>query len=201
MTCEYKNYQELQNNPQENVHYRIETNNRNGQILIFTPHGGGIEPGTSELVKAIAGEDFSYYIFEGTGRDCKKMHITSTNFDEPRCLEMVARFQTSLAIHGFDESEPLIYAGGRDINLTEKFVHGLEKRGYSICYGSNDYAGSYLTNICNRTYTNKGVQLELSCGLRSTFFENWYTRRGRLATTPIFIDFVSAIRAILQESP
>ena len=37
--------------------YRIVQKDRGGKFLILAPHGWGIEPGTSELVKAIAGDD------------------------------------------------------------------------------------------------------------------------------------------------
>ncbi len=47
--------------------------------VILAPHGGGIELGTSEVAKQIAGEDLSCATFEGrkpTGNS--HLHITST---------------------------------------------------------------------------------------------------------------------------
>jgi phage replication-related protein YjqB (UPF0714/DUF867 family) len=53
-------------------------------VAVIAPHGGGIEPGTSELATAIAGDDFSLYLFEGLkSAGNGELHITSTNFDEP----------------------------------------------------------------------------------------------------------------------
>jgi phage replication-related protein YjqB (UPF0714/DUF867 family) len=37
-------------------------------LAILAPHGGGIEPGTSELAEAVAGEGLSFYAFEGLKR-------------------------------------------------------------------------------------------------------------------------------------
>jgi len=45
---------------------------------ILAPHGGGTEPGTSQIAKQIAGKDLSYATFEGlkpTGNS--RLHITS----------------------------------------------------------------------------------------------------------------------------
>ena len=35
------------------------------RFAVMAPHGGGIEPGTSELACAIAGKQHSYYTFSG----------------------------------------------------------------------------------------------------------------------------------------
>lgn len=45
--------------------YSIIVRNSNSRVVIAAPHGGGIEAGTSEIALAIAGQDYSYYIFEG----------------------------------------------------------------------------------------------------------------------------------------
>src|SRR6266508_2777609 len=101
----------------KNIDYRVTIINRGGSIVIFTPHGGGIERGISELVNAIAGNNLSYYLFEGLmckAKDSHKMHIKSTKYDEFRSLEMVRKFETALAIHGCDDKKPIIYVGGKD---------------------------------------------------------------------------------------
>ena len=54
-------------------------------IVILAPHGGKIEPGTSELARAVAGSDIALYLFEGVKPSGNRaLHVTSTNFDEPR---------------------------------------------------------------------------------------------------------------------
>jgi poly-gamma-glutamate hydrolase-like protein len=63
---------------------------RNFAALV-APHGGGIEPGTSELADAIAASDLSFYTFEGLKPSGNTdLHITSTRFDEPMCLTLLA---------------------------------------------------------------------------------------------------------------
>ncbi len=34
-------------------------------IAVMAPHGGGIEPGTSEIANRVAGDEHAYYSFEG----------------------------------------------------------------------------------------------------------------------------------------
>jgi phage replication-related protein YjqB (UPF0714/DUF867 family) len=45
--------------------YKIKSVARESAIAIIAPHAGKIEPGTSEICRAIAGHDRSYYVFEG----------------------------------------------------------------------------------------------------------------------------------------
>jgi phage replication-related protein YjqB (UPF0714/DUF867 family) len=55
-------------------------------VAIIAPHGGKIEPGTSEIAAAIAGDDYSLYRFQGLrDRPREELHITSAKFDEPTC--------------------------------------------------------------------------------------------------------------------
>lgn len=184
----------------EEVDFRIRPVDRGGKIVIIAPHGGGIERGTTELTRAIAGEDFSYYIFEALMKKAsqsQELHITSTHFDEPRCLDLVKRFQSSVAIHGCVGVAPIIYAGGRDGDLKEQLVTKLKQRGYDIQYGSGEYAGSFPSNICNRTNSRRGVQLEFSNGFRRLLFDDWRKRDGRRTTTALFERLVSDIRDML----
>ena len=50
----------------EELNFRVQINFiKEANIVIIAPHGGGIEPGTSELAIAIAGEELSFAVFEG----------------------------------------------------------------------------------------------------------------------------------------
>jgi phage replication-related protein YjqB (UPF0714/DUF867 family) len=56
------------------------------RVAVIAPHGGGIERGTSEIARAIAGEDFNVYALEGikpTG-NYKALHLTSRLFRRAR---------------------------------------------------------------------------------------------------------------------
>jgi phage replication-related protein YjqB (UPF0714/DUF867 family) len=75
------------------------------RIAIIAPHGGGIEPGSSTIARAIAGEDINMYLFEGikVAKGNAIVHIASHHFDEPRCLgEAVGTLFHSVRSHSWD---------------------------------------------------------------------------------------------------
>ncbi|TGZ37611.1 hypothetical protein EN805_34130, partial [bacterium M00.F.Ca.ET.162.01.1.1] len=83
----YQNFSQLKSDTvkQRDWQRNIKKTN-NKDILITAIHGGGIEPGTSELAKIISKKgDFNLYSFEGLLKsNNKQLHITSTNFDDPK---------------------------------------------------------------------------------------------------------------------
>jgi phage replication-related protein YjqB (UPF0714/DUF867 family) len=115
----YRNFTELSESEREDIDFRIHAVKREGSSsVIVTPHGGAIEPGTSEVAKEVAKNDLSMAIFEGIKpKDNRRLHITSTNFDEPRCVELVQESITVVAIHGEGSSELSVFLGGRDDEL------------------------------------------------------------------------------------
>jgi phage replication-related protein YjqB (UPF0714/DUF867 family) len=71
-------------------------------VLTIAPHGGRIEPGTSEIAALIAGESYNLHRFEGRkppGQNAV-LHITSHHFDEPRALNLARKCRIVLGIHG-----------------------------------------------------------------------------------------------------
>lgn len=195
----YQNFQQLRQNEKEGVDFRIRQRVvDDAQTVIVAPHGGGIEPGTSEIAEAIAGNDFSFYAFEGIkpggNRD---LHITSTRFDEPRCLKLVQTSERVVTIHGEESDASVVYVGGRDVRLRRRIGAALKKAGFvARAPRRSPLRGEDPRNICNRGISRKGVQLELSAGLRRMLFES-LTRCGRQKRTARFDGFVSAIRSTL----
>ena len=124
MPDKYRNFQELQQDLQVEVEYRIRVQLRLQATAILAIHGGGIEMGTSELASAIAGNEFSLYLFEGLSGNNQFLHITSTNFDEPLCLQFVEKHCTALSVHGFAglQTDPLVYLGGNDLPLVQRLL-------------------------------------------------------------------------------
>jgi phage replication-related protein YjqB (UPF0714/DUF867 family) len=97
----YKSYAELHENEREGIDYRVCMIDRAAPVAVIAPHGGTIEPGTSELATTIAGESYSLYCFEGLRpRPHRDLHITSTNFDEARCLHLIAKHNFVVSVHG-----------------------------------------------------------------------------------------------------
>ena len=192
----YRNFAELSGAEREDLDFRISAVKREGSTtVIVAPHGGAIEPGTSEVAKEVAKNDLSLAIFEGIKRKGNKhLHITSTNFDEPRFVELVQVSDTVVSIHGEGSDELSVFLGGRDVELRAKLKSVLEWHGYSVKTHENpDLHGLNEANICNRGRHGVGVQLELSSGLRRTFFQS-LTDKGRKKPTDELARFAAAVR-------
>src|ERR1700722_1370321 len=75
--------------------FRVEFGDNNiERCLLVAPHGGGIEPGTSEILKAVAEPGgWAWYEFAGFLRQGNKdaLHIPSTCFDEPTLMTLLPR--------------------------------------------------------------------------------------------------------------
>ena len=191
----YASFDELCQHAVEGRDFRIRAVSRPGQVAVIAPHGGGIEPGTSELAEAVAGTAFSFYAFEGIRpNNNRDLHITSTRFREARCDALVAASRLVIAIHGEDSDDEAVFIGGLASEVLKAVEESLEAAGFSVERHVNpSLQGESRDNICNRGARGEGVQLEVSSGLRSTFFER-LTRRGRQKTTDRFAAFVEAVR-------
>jgi phage replication-related protein YjqB (UPF0714/DUF867 family) len=165
-------------------------------VAVIAPHGGGIEPGTSEIARGIAGVEHSLYSFEGRKRTRNKdLHLTSTNFDEPTGVKITNQSERVLAIHGCSGRKPVVYLGGLDAELKNKIRECLIEVGFKAEEHSDpDLQGISPDNICNRSKNNCGVQLEISYGLRKLMFENVDKREGRTRTKSYFDKFIFAVR-------
>jgi phage replication-related protein YjqB (UPF0714/DUF867 family) len=201
MPDRYRSYAELARTEREGDDYRLVLQPRLSPVMVIAPHGGGIEPGTSELAQALAGEHRSLYCFEGlrtTGS--ARLHITSTRFDEPGCLQMLQQAHTAVALHGCDDVLPVVYVGGLHEPAAAHLCQQLVQAGFPACRDTTHHAGIDPTNLCNRGQSGKGVQLEISRGLRQQFFAG-LTRPQRQRVTPMFESFIATLsRALLDEA-
>jgi phage replication-related protein YjqB (UPF0714/DUF867 family) len=136
-------------------------------VAIVAPHAGAIERGASEIAVTIAGADFNLYLFEGIGPDAYRLHITSSRFDEPECLALVAACSIVVTVHGchYADHDETVYLGGRDAERRDAIGSALRAAGFKAKTDTRNPGRSRL-NICNRGSTGKGVQLEISRDLR-----------------------------------
>jgi phage replication-related protein YjqB (UPF0714/DUF867 family) len=138
------------------------------RVVILAPHGGKIEEGTSEIAVLIAGADHSLFCFEGLksyGRN-RDLHITSHRFDHPDCLDMAARRDIVVSVHGC-MGHSRIFVGGLDLDLSRRLSSGLAAEGYVVISEGHKYPGRHPFNICNRGLRKKGAQLEITYDLRA----------------------------------
>src|SRR5712691_6234203 len=166
----YKCFAELKASELLDTDYAVVATPRNGtRVAVIAPHGGGIEPRTAEIAQVIAGGQFSVYCFKGLKKKGNKtLHITSPNFDEPKCLKLIGTHTWVLAIHGFDSEGQRVLLGGLDAALVRDLARGLSTVGITAETSGHKYTGTCLTNICNRGATGKGAQFELSMAFRKS---------------------------------
>ena len=181
--------------------YSILVRNAGIPVVVAAPHAGGIEPGTSEIALAIAGNDLSYYLFEGKkAQGNGELHITSSNFDEPQCLALLSAACIVLTVHGEDSEAEVVYLGGRHTAAIASVRAALEPHGFAVREHSNpQLQGLNSRNICNIGRIGAGVQLELSGGLRRSFFQS-LSRTGRKKPTPRLSQFSALVRHALLEN-
>jgi phage replication-related protein YjqB (UPF0714/DUF867 family) len=163
----YYSFNELKNHQKLNRDYKISISNVGSQITIIAPHGGKIEPRTSDLAKIIAQTQYNFYCFEGIkNKNNGCLHITSHNFDEPRAVELVSRSNIVVAIHACTGNAGLVHMGGLDEELKVAIANELEARRIRVSREHPGFQGSNPYNICNRGTSGKGVQLEITRDLR-----------------------------------
>jgi phage replication-related protein YjqB (UPF0714/DUF867 family) len=197
MVDKYGSFSELARSMTEGRDFLRRRRKRGGATAVIAPHGGGIEPGTSEVAEAVAADDFSFYAFEGIKAKNGDLHITSTHFDEPRCVALVRVSPRAISIHGHKHERQVVFLGGRDEPTLSRLRKSLLARGFH--YETHvSVKGLNQRNICNRTASGVGVQLELSKGLRRSFFKS-LSKSGRRSKTRRFHQFVAAVREAIDE--
>jgi len=169
----HQNFAELIRHEREGVDFRICRTIRPAPAAIIAPHGGKIEPGTSEIASAIARDCYSLYCFRGLKR-CGNLnlHIKSTNYDEPTCLELLARCDVVVSVHGLRGEDQFVDVGGLDFALRNTICGSLSARFDARVTKTGRYAGVSRANICNKGRRGAGVQLEITRALRDALSES-----------------------------
>jgi phage replication-related protein YjqB (UPF0714/DUF867 family) len=192
----YKNFDQLRRHEREGVDFVIRRKRQRASVAIIAPHGGKIEPGTSEIAAAIAADIYSLYCFEGIKKRMNRnLHITSTNFDEPQCLKLVARSNVVVAVHGRGGARRRIDVGGRDTELRTQISTNLRDAGFNagvVTHGRR--AGTSPRNVCNRGRSGAGAQLEVTRCLRNAL----YADRRRLRIFAHAVQTAIEARAIKE---
>ena len=186
------------------------------KTVILAPHGGGIEPGTSELCLAVAGYHpanlpdtppagvtYDYWMLEGVReRGNAPLHVPSTGCDDGMAVSLCAGALNALSLHGFEPKPPLpadkrlVLVGGGDEDLRLLLLRTLDAAGLPVedAAGRGELDGNSSLNIVNRTRRGKGAQLEVSKPLRDAMFTVNTRPRRKHTTTEVFWTFVAACR-------
>ncbi|WP_363349232.1 poly-gamma-glutamate hydrolase family protein [Methylocystis echinoides] len=195
MADRYDSFAALAAREIEGAHYRIRVAQRASPLAIVAPHGGFIEPGTSEAALAIAHECFSFYCFESLTLRAKGdgLHITSTRFDEPQALQLVAASEVVIGVHGRKNGDDgaSVWVGGLHEALRDSICAALLDSGFRAkpVGEGHPLAGRDPRNICNRGRCGAGVQLEIPRALRISFSHDEASRHA----------FADAVRGALRQ--
>lgn len=195
-----RSFKELYKKRQEDSDYSRYSKDRKSSIMIIAPHGGGIEKGTSEIARALAGKDYSLYILEGiqkTGN--KKLHIDSRTFDDPVCIKILKRAVTAITIHGCVGEDAITHVGGKNKEFRNQVIEALTSADFYAVKDTTKHRGIHRMNICNRCMSGEGVQLEISRGMRRILFEDMNKRKGREKPTQVLFDYVVSIRTAMDD--
>lgn len=193
----FKTLADIYSHKKEGLDFQRIWTDRGTRFALIAPHAGGIEPGTGKLVEAIAGRTFSYYIFEGLQSEGnKELHVPSTLFDDPACLALVQKTEIAIAFHGYRGSDKKVLVGGLNQICVNHLIQQLTNHGFPATRDQTNHGGVNPANICNRCASQQGVQLELSRGLRETFFKT-LDRPGREHPTDDFRRFSFSIHKAL----
>jgi phage replication-related protein YjqB (UPF0714/DUF867 family) len=163
----YSSFVELQDHETLDEDYTLSFRDAGSRVTIIAPHGGKIEPRTSDLVRRIAGEDYNFYCFEGIKeKDNACLHITSHRFDEPGAIKLVSKSELVVAVHACTGTAGLVHIGGLNKKLGRMIAKELQDCGIGVSNDHPRFQGSNPDNICNRGATGIGVQLEVTRDLR-----------------------------------
>ena len=183
----YGSFDELRRAEREGVDFRIRVMRREASVAIIAPHGGKIEPGTSELTEPSRAMTTGF-IASKASRSC--LIATSTS-RRPISASPDARNSWSRAIGSW----PCMAAASGSGNLSKwegwtrtcatLFAGSLQDAGYSAeVVTSGGLAALSPANICNRGARRRGVQLEVTRGLHDML----------LAQPQGLVDFAQAVR-------
>jgi phage replication-related protein YjqB (UPF0714/DUF867 family) len=190
------------------------------QLAVIAPHGGGIEPGTSELCLAVAGYHpaslavtpsggpvYDYWMFEGLrSSGNSELHVTSTHCDDPYARALCAGARYAVSLHGcttsaagLPDGTAAVLVGGRDSTLRSYLLQRYAQAGIQAVDASNhpSLSGTDPDNIVNRTLLGMGAQLELTTPLRTAMFGTNTRAERKNTTLTTFWNFVAATRTAI----
>jgi phage replication-related protein YjqB (UPF0714/DUF867 family) len=192
------------------------------QTIVMAIHGGGIEPGTSEIALAAAGYHpatllpatdgrglHDFWIFEGLLReDNEDLHVTATNYNEPIATELVENARLCISLHGCSDTKAnmsnthplgLIQIGGLDFELRDLVLAELTAAGIPA-ENATVLKGEETENIGNKTQLGGCAQLEMGASYRASLFGTNTRPRRKHTTNEEFWLLVRALRKAMSHT-
>ncbi len=198
MDC-YDSFAELSKHEKPFRDYHILMRKGPSGIAIMAPHGGRIEFGTAAIAESIAHPEHTFWAFRGIKKGGNRMlHIASTRYDVPGALDVALAAKTVVTIHGCRDRAPAVYVGGRHRELALRIQRSLREAGFDAQRNiRRALRGESPVNLCNRCSSGKGVQLEITAGLRKRMF-TWPTGKGIIIKRKSYHRFTRAVKDVLM---
>lgn len=190
----YPSFASLQKKETCGVDYEVRVRSAHSGIAVMAIHGGGIEPGTTEVADAIAGDNHTFYSVVGLKPSGNAaLHISSHQFDEPIGCGIADNSRIVVSIHGCKDGKSMTYVGGRHASLKRVIKHMLAENRFPAADAVR-FPGVNHKNICNRSPEGKGLQLEISFGMRQQLFAD-LSHFPRDPINSLFSEYILAIRS------
>lgn len=163
----YRTMQELAFKEREGVDFTRTFVDRNSSVVIVAPHGGNLEPGTSEIAERLADANLSVYCFNSLKPQTdESLHITSRLFDCLYCEQLVTKSEHVLTVHGCRGDFEAVFVGGKNRELGYELSRRFREEALIPSVPDPVYFGRDPKNICNRGSSGFGIQLEITTALR-----------------------------------
>jgi phage replication-related protein YjqB (UPF0714/DUF867 family) len=195
----YSSYTELAREMKSGIDFEvIYRNSGSRSYLIAAPHGGYMEPGSTEIANAIADDLFGFYTFSSIRRNTAPlMVLPSLRFNEPWLRSVSKRYRGVISIHIIPGSDRAIYVGGTYRKLANIISSALQADGYTVKTLPN-WSPAYNSNNFFNKGVNGGIRIEISSGLVYDMFrgpvENPIVRLDPLRRTSDFRRFVRVVQ-------
>jgi phage replication-related protein YjqB (UPF0714/DUF867 family) len=198
----YRDFSELVLHAAKGKDYRIDILDRGVEITVTAVHGGGIEPLTSELAAAIAGEEHNLYDLRGLRRvGNEELRVPAARFSEMRLQGLLKRSRVAVSVEGVDGAEAAVCLGGRNRRLRRLLAESLSEAGFVVCKPSSPMPSHDPTLFFNAP-SDGGVQIEFTRALRESMVGgplvdlNWEESARR---SEAFHRCVVAVREALEQ--
>jgi formylglycine-generating enzyme required for sulfatase activity/phage replication-related protein YjqB (UPF0714/DUF867 family) len=192
---QYETFAELVQDASTHPDYEIRSRLGQSGVVVLAIHGGNLQPGTTQIADAVAGDVHSFYSFVSHRPEYDQtLYIPSIYFDEPTVVEMVSDAQVVLAIYGCQGRAEFVKVGGLDQERRKLIRAEFQQSGFTV--EEDQERGIDPSNICNLGRTGQGVQIEVSQGLR----ERLITTNGRIYDNTYLTRFVAALQRGLSTS-
>jgi len=199
----YSSYAQMARSEKRDIDFKVVYRHGSKSFLIAAPHGGGIEPGSSELADAIAGDTYGFYSFYGLKKDPSALYLPSTGFDEPELMRVTKNYSATISVHVIEGSDSLIYIGGSNRQLADAIAGALGAKGYLVKVPPTFSSAFSSSNFINRSVPG-GVQIEITSALVGGMFRGPVSseriRTDKTRRTAEFSRFVDAVRLVLDRS-